>query len=383
MGRTPWNRIIPYGCRAVIASTYSTASPGLVSTYKMDAEGHRFAWRFFPWSTSPITHVDCMLRPIGDCSAWEMTYSIQSDDGGGRTNGKPSGTILGATNNAKATSGCVNGSPTLWWPGWTVGGAPLALAENTGALTLNQPYWFVCENTVAANAGASHYIYSYRYVMTRFYGWDLTRIDDGSGNYTHVTAGVNVAPMLMVNTDGEWDGLVSGTQTNLTDIPRIYGANFRGARYRIGGQYTIAMITARIGYAGTPSNLIVRVRVNGVTKTEEEIPRGYIAGTNPGMYTLPLQTAVDVPAWATVDILLFQKDGDGDTSNYWELNSHYGYGGDNAWNSNARWRYVYGTDQDAVSEYDLRVCPHVWIWYNPDTGLIGLPRSSGLVIAGG
>lgn len=236
----------PNNAIALISQIHSTFSWVVaLAAHVLDASTEKLAWSFVARETTEILAVNAYLRGVGAPSA-DIILSIQSDGAN-----KPSGTVLGATNNAKSAVTAFAPGAVYGWTG------ELALTETTGALTINTRYWLVMEisGTPALLDASNYYQTCMRGSGTAF------RSDPASvGYYTGGawTVGVYQASFVLKRGTGIYTGCPTPQITSYRGTNNIWcdsdtSVDWRqGIRYKVGVQHYCAGIRIYLDYVGTP-----------------------------------------------------------------------------------------------------------------------------------
>lgn len=236
----------PNNAIALISQIHSTFTlVSALTSHVLDASTEKLAWSFVARETTEITAVNAYLRGVGAPSA-DIILSIQSDNAN-----KPSGTVLGATNNAKSAAFAFAPGAAYAWTG------EQALSETTGALTINTRYWLVMEIS-----GTPTLLDGSNYYQTCMKGSGLAVRSDAAsvGYYTGGawTVGSYQASFVLKRGAGVYTGLPTPQAVVYRGTNNIWcdsdtSVDWRqGIRYKVGVQHYCAGIRVYIDYVGTP-----------------------------------------------------------------------------------------------------------------------------------
>lgn len=298
---------------STVFGTSCNIGSGVVN-FVIDAADHQFAVKFWAQSTSPIVAVDISLSATGNTSACQFKIRIETDNAG-----SPSGTILGATNNAM-TAGFAGPSATnaTWWAGG--GTNPIDLAENTGDLVVNTPYWLIVKET-GTNPDASNYLQ----LKAGFYvgnGREVSKMDDGSSAWTHVTAvTARFVSFALKDADNNYHGQFSQLSAGMTSASHIFDNNRQGTKFKFGSNVLVSAVMINVTKASTPTNLNIKIYEGATLKISETILAANIMSSLQETYYLstPQLLAADTDIY----VILVQAGTDetdgGDNSNDYTL----------------------------------------------------------------
>jgi len=305
-------RQIFLGGAAIIGSSTVSATGALV----MDADGEELAIKYFPQTTSPITDVDLSVNVVGDPTGINLRIRVESDNADA-----PSGTILGATNNA------ISASFNHAADGFT---GLKALGESTGNLTVNVPVWLILYRFDGASLSGTNYFtfqganttvaINFEAIRNRVYT---------AGSWTGTTAVLQRCGYVVKHLDDTYDGVPQisslGSPSAATDIH----SNYRhGIRLKSGSQIKLIGFLWYPTKTGSPNALVAAVFEGSALKHSNTILAANII------------TTVWMPVWFSSPVLLAA-----DTNLYIVLGQEADAGGG-----------VLGTDGgDDSNDYDSRV----------------------------
>lgn len=305
-------RCPPPAMSVVMPPVYPNISVG----YFIDDVDHAIAFRFESPSTSPITKVDMMVYTVGDTSGMTFQFEIRdsTDESANSSTATPAATILGATNNAKASvAGRSVGGGNYWLGADGAAAGRVALTEDTGTLALHKPYWLVLR-VISGTPDAANHLRPYRTgSFASSYGM---RVDNGDGTWTHAAYVGYQGHVVFENAAGQ----VFGYPLYTTNIGpgNIYGTNKWGIRHTAKVQHTLEGLILAMGLVGSPDPLQFTVYVDNVAQFTETWPSYFVSGT---YEAFRFQSPVVVPVGSRVDVVFKQEDNGGDSGNYYRFSS--------------------------------------------------------------
>jgi hypothetical protein len=310
-------------------------TPGPSTTIRLDGSTKRIAWKFYVASTSPITHVNPNLNVGGDVTGETFTASIQAD-----SSDAPSGTPLGAA--------------TAAWAGPASSGmiGDQALGSNTGALTVNTPYWLVIEYD-SGTVDASNYIEATTHGsipgnrivnnagMRCFNGTDWTTVSriNSAGSYNLTHAG------------GSMTGIVHTAAFGNSGATDIHGTNRQGLKWKTGCREVVLGAKFQTTKSGSPAALELVCYEGSTEKATAQLAAAEIV-TNVDWTYILFSTPPTLAPDADRYLILRQASNGGDDSNDYDLRGTAVTTGTIAAYMPPGMRYVSGTGDDptALSE---------------------------------
>jgi len=217
-----------------------TSSTGMV----IQSTTQKIAIKFYSANTNAITHVDMRVTRTGTVTGTNFRLEIQTD-----SSDAPSGTVLGA---ATAEFAGPSGA------GWLGGGTAIALGSNTGALTLNTPYWLVLYYSSGTAPDASNFVQS-QHINVAIDGRSKIRHHNGT-NWTTTAAVAFDGSHVRLHSDSAYTGYpFSASTSNFASATDIFGTNRQGSRFRFGSRVTLRGVEVQVSKVGSPNNLEVMI----------------------------------------------------------------------------------------------------------------------------
>jgi hypothetical protein len=303
-------------------------SAAALTTIRMVADTEKIAMKFYARTTSPITHADMYLDVNGDVTGITFTLEIQTD-----SSDAPSGTPVGTATAAfagPAADGFVGEK---------------ALASNTGALTVNTPYWLVLARSGGGSLSGSVWVQAFRSINGQV---NLDRIRHHNGTNWTTTTALSVMGLYVVkHSSGAYTGspiTVSGAASASTDI---FGTNRQGLKLKFGSRQTLHGVRLRFTKTGSPSSLTVKVYEGTTERQSQVITAAEI--TTAADFLCWFTTPYEVSADANVYIIVQQTADGGDDSNDYDLRTATIHSAYIAAFAPTDWRFVSGTGDDPTA----------------------------------
>jgi hypothetical protein len=233
----------------------------------------------------------------GDTTGIDFKLRVESDNAD-----SPSGTVLGATNNAITA---VQAFTSDGFVSQSNGNVMPALTENTGNLTVNTPVWIIFYRSGGASLSGTNFI------QTR--GFSAPAIQQRAKLYSATWGAAQVQRFgcVVQHADGTYAGLphaiTSSSPSVATDIYDNYKHALRfkfGAKTRIVGLYGLFIKNA------SPNNLVISVYEESTLKYATEIAASDITTAifHPWWFPSPVHVAADT----NIYIVLCQPNTNGD-----------------------------------------------------------------------
>jgi len=300
------------GCGGITVNSYQSTNG------RLNAANEAVAFKFWPTTTSPITHVAFWCNITGTMTG--ITYKARIET---NSSDAPSGTVLGAE-----TAGIA--APAA--DGWV---AETALGTATGNLTLNTPYWLVIADGGGTAPDTSNYTY-FEYNNTPMYFGGRARHHNGT-NWTTTTAGSGDGIFYVKHQSGAYGGITtsSGAGATKSAAASIYGTTRMGLRGQFPQAQKVSTFSVKLDKAATPADLEFSLYsgdtlVETVTRDDVEI----IANT----WNSVIFTETTIPANTYFYVLMHQASDGGDGSNLYQV-----YASTFVAATDTLWRLVYGT----------------------------------------
>ena len=235
-----------------------------LASHVINSSGDKLAYSFIARETDPITAVNVFLRGVGapNCT---LIISIQSDNAGA-----PSGTVLGATNNAKTAATAFAPGATYAFTGeWDLG-------ESTGALTINARYWVTVEVAAATTLDGSNYYQTCSRgtgSAVRPNGEMCTYYDGASW----ASAGLYQCSFIVKRATGIYSGSATPQFYTFRATNNIWcdsdsAVDWRqGIRYKVGVQHYCIGIRIFADYVGTPPEGLIFDLFEGTTLKQSTV----------------------------------------------------------------------------------------------------------------
>ena len=301
----PFPQTIPSG----VAESGATGMVIQGATQKM-------AIKFYATSANALVGADVNLKGTGTLTGISVKFDIETD-----SSDAPSGTILGA----------VSGTATPAAGGFT---GLLTFGSNTGALTLNTPYWLVVSDGGGTAPTSSNY-YQLQYSSTTQVIGNRERDYNGT-NWTTVTPTFGDAVYILKDTAGNYYGFPA-TATAVASTTHLYTTTREGVKWRMGAASTIIGVRARVTFAGSPSPLALCLMTGGsggAVIDYVELPAANLVDNNTVTFMFPASHTLSA---GTYYYLIAHQDaggggnvcqdaGGGTSSNYYALT-------DNIWSA--------------------------------------------------
>ena len=288
--------------------TYSSSG----DLYTLNASTQKLGVRLYASSAVPITHVDMLLKWVGDTSGTQFRMGIFNE----ASWSTPGTTRYGGyTNNFYGISG---GTGTLAWCSGS--GDALALSANTGSLTSGNYYWLVLEY-VSGTIDSSNYVVLTSYSPLRYPTICRVARYDGSSWYSTSSD----APYYLVDADGNIDGapvpVAGGSGAVL--LP-LYGTTRYAWKIQLRANITVRFVgTHAYNAVGSPTNLTYSI-------FEGNTYKGQVSISSLSMYRYDikqLSSPISLSAGSYVYVVASTKGSGGNASNYFNIEA-YSFGND-------------------------------------------------------
>lgn len=302
------------------------------TTQRVDADTERVACKFYTRSTSAITHVDMNLNIGGTVTDTNFTIEVQTD-----SSDTPSGTPVGTATGAfagPAAAGFIGAQ---------------ALGSNTGALTINTPYWIVLQRASGGSLSGTDFI------EARQTGATTGRINQGNVRHYNgsdwTTTAATAAECIAVYThlDSSFSGLAhtASISTGGSGNTDIFGTNRQGVRYKVGAAIIVHGWKVAIQKTGSPSALEIVTYEGNTAEATCSMAAAQIVSNQ--MFICWNATPPTITAGANLYAVLRQASNGGDDSNDYDpriytLNATY-----IAAMLPTDVRYVFGTGDDPTA----------------------------------
>jgi hypothetical protein len=298
------------------------------SALRIDASTERNAFKYYPNTTQPITHINLNLNVNGSLAGINWRVRVETDDAD-----KPSGTVLG-TESAEFTISAAG------WQG------EKALGTNTGNLTINQPVWIVLYYSSGTAPTATNYT-QMRHTTLNF---DYHKIRHFNGSDWTTTSPTNNHCVAAVkHSDGSIYGWGhDGSNTSNSSAPDIFGTNRAGIKFRVGSVFQLIGFFLEVFINGTPNNLEVAVYVESTFKFNVTIPLTQIVSSSGHAWFFDPATAVSLPPDKDIYLILRQVSNGGTDANDYRLRGHT-VGTSVVTMLPANMRHVYGTGDNPTT----------------------------------
>jgi len=303
------------------------AAANISSSHNMDADAEMIAWKHFPQSASPITHIDIHANIGGTITDTNFTVEVQSDSADA-----PSGTLLGTA--------------SAEWAGIAADGwiGEKALATDTGALTIGVPVWIVVKRSSGGSLSATDF-FAFRTTAIRK-GLEKLRHHNGT-NWTTSAAQLATPIAVVKHSNGDYVGHPITAINAASGEADIFGTNRLGLKMRFGCQVKIQAIKCQISKTGSPANLECVIYEGSTEKYSTSIAAAVLVNSDEAIFWF--SSAVLLAANTDIYIILRQASNGGDNSNDYDLRSF----AVNAAYIDAivpsNWRMVAGTGDDPTA----------------------------------
>jgi hypothetical protein len=334
------------GCGGLQNTSYQSTNG------RLNAANEAVGFKFWPTSTSPITHV-CFWCDISGTMTG-ITYAARIETNSGDA---PSGSVLGAATAAIAAPAA---------DGWV---AETALGTATGNLTLNTPYWLIIADGGGTAPDTSNYtVFGLNNSPASFGG--RARHHNGT-NWTTTTAGSGDGIMYVKHQDGTYDGIVTATGTGTKSAAAtISGTTRMGMRGQFAQAQKISTFACKLDKATSPSDLDITLYIGDtLTETVTRAAAEIIAN----QWVSVVFSEVTIPAATYFYVMLHQNSDGGDGSNNYSV-----YASTFVTSTSSLWKLVYGT-----SETPSSLTVSTTEWPTAFVGGNGLSGAGGAVPAAG
>lgn len=294
---------------------------------RIDGDAEQFAIKFYPTTTSAITHVDLDVN-VNSPTGVLWVAEIQSD-----SSDAPSGSVLGAATAEFAISADgFQGSQ--------------ALGSNTGALTLNTPYWLVFRRSSGTSLSASVWAQPSRVFTQSVFGSEKMRHYNGA-DWTTTTAVVGVGSYALTHASGALTGFPVTSLYATSAEADIFGTNRQALRIRVGSQTVVRGVRYRMTKTGSPSDLVAAIYEGATQKATQTIPAGHIVGNVAG--SVLFASPPTIAAAADLSIVFRQAADGGDNSNDYNVRTASIHAAHISALVPTHWRFTVGTGDDPTA----------------------------------
>lgn len=291
---TSINAVVPTG-----ALSHSTVNVASASGITIKSATDKMAFKFFPATTNPIVSADLNLAVFGTLTGITLKFHIETN-----SSDAPSGTVLGSSTAPFSPPGAA---------GWT---DLKTLGSDTGALTLNTPYWLVVEDGGGTAPTSSNYTQGrYLSVPGQTMGGRLK-------GYTASAWGSPIAgdPVIVLKDSANNIYGIPATAALISSTTSLYGTNQDGVRFQIGSTAVIRGVQLRIAFSGTPADGLEVALMSGGSTTPiatAQIALSSIITNN--VYTLYFSSGQTLTAGTDYYLMVRQANGAGTAGNYYTI----------------------------------------------------------------
>lgn len=269
---------------------------GNASNMFIQAATNRIGYKFYAQSASPIDAFDVIFTCVGSMTGITLRGHIETD-----ASDAPSGTTVGTE--TSSFSAPANGV----WKGLQT------LAADTGALTINAPYWLVITDGGGTAPTASNYPLAKTSGVLN--GGRIKRFDGTSWGTANTGDGI----FVLRHTNGQYIGTpFSASQASSTTL--LYSTTKEGVRFAVGSTATLRGVNFKLGITGSPAgNFEIDLKTGSDTTPIATISIPLTSVLTGQTYTFSFATPQTLTAGQAYYLIAHQASDGGSASNYYML----------------------------------------------------------------
>lgn len=278
------------------ASIFGASTAGNASNIFIQAATNKIAYKFYAQTTSPIDAFDVIFTCVGSMTGITLRGHIETD-----ASDAPSGTTVGTE--TSSFSAPANGV----WKGIQT------LAADTGALTINAPYWLVITDGGGTAPTASNYPQA---KTSGVFNGGRTKRFDGT---VWGTANTGDGLFILRHTNGAYVGSpFTASQASSTTL--LYGTTKEGVRFTAGATATLRGVNLKLGITGSPTgNFEIDLKTGSDTTPLATISIPLSSLITGQTYTFSFATPQTLTAGQSYYLIAHQASDGGSASNYYML----------------------------------------------------------------